>query len=379
MWRRIDTPVFALVIAAVAASAFVLVELAHDGGDPGRSVRAGLPFADPAAVPPGLPVSDSGYDGQFYYRLALDPLTTEPTAFGITLDRAAYRQQRILYPAAAWAVSAADPSRVPAALIAVNLVAWIALAWLGARYAQALGRHSAWGLLFPLYPGFLVTVTHDLTELVGACVLLTGLLALSRARVGRAAAAFSVAPFARETALGVALAVLATSAVQDLRSRRIGRTTLLLLIPFAVAVAWQLVLAARWGGVALGQGTTAFAPPLFGPVAAVLRNESLPPDALVIWLGLLAVLVAIVGLTFAALRRTGAERPLLLAWLGYLALNVLYEGNIWSNPAGFLRADLELSLLGIAFVLRSTAGLRWGLAAVLAFGSALLAITHVNA
>lgn len=358
----------------------MLIELAHAGNDAGRFVRAGRPFADPAAVPAGLPVSSGGYDGQFYYRLALDPLTTEPTASGITFDRAAYRQQRILYPAAAWALAGGGaPSRVPLALVGVNLVAWSVLAWLGARYAQAIGRHAAWGLLFPLYPGFLVTVTSDLTELVGACVLVAGLLALARARTGRAAAAFSIAPFARETALGVALAVAITNALRDLRARRPGRTTLLFLMPLAIAAAWQAILAARWGAAALGQGTTAFAPPLTGPVAAVIRNEGLPAEGLVVWLGLLAVLVAIVGLTFAALRQRPVDRALLLAWLGYLGLNVFYEGNIWSNPAGFLRADLELSLLGIAFVLGSTAGLRWSMTGALAFGSALLALTHVNA
>ncbi len=378
MWRRLDTPIFALLTTAVAVSLFVLIELDNAGGDPGRFVRAGRPFADPLAVPAGLPVSSSGYDGQFYYRLALDPLTTERTAFGITFDRAAYRQQRIVYPAAAWALAGGAPAAIPQALIAVNIVAWVTLGWLGGRYAQLLGRHAAWGLLFPLYPGFLVTMTSDLTELVGACVLLAGLLAMRGGPI-RAAAAFSAAPFVRETTLGLALALAATSAVRDLRAGRIGRSSLVLLVPFAIAAAWQLVLAVRWGSVPLDQGTTAFGPPFSGMLGAALWGWYQPQKELLVWLALLAVLAATIALTVAALRRPGAGGPIALAWLGYLCLNVFYEGNIWSNPAGFLRADLELSLLGIALVLGSPAPLRWGLASALAFGSGVLAITHVAA
>lgn len=379
MWRRLDTPFFPLLVTAIAASLFVLIELDHVGSDPGQFVGAGLPFAEPAMVPAGLPIVPGGYDGQFYYRLALDPLTTDQTAFGITFDRAAYRQQRILYPATAWALAGGAPARVPVTLILVNLIAWALLAWLGARYAQVLGRHAAWGLLFPLYPGFLITITNDLTELFGACVLVAGLLAVQRDRPGHAAAAFSVAPFARETALGVALALAATSFVRDVRARRLGRTTLVLLVPFAVAATWQLVLAVRWGRVPFDQGTSAFSPPFVGMIGAMIRNRALAPETALVWLTLLAVLAAIVALTLVAMRRTRPRVPLALAWLGYAALNVIYEGNIWSNPAGFLRANLEVSLLGIALVLASPARLRWGMAGALAFGSAVLAVTHVPA
>lgn len=377
--RRLDTPLLTLVVTLVTASLFVLSELAHDGWDAGRFVGAGTTYADAAAVPAGLPVGPGGYDGQFYYRIALDPLTTERTAYGITLDRAAYRQQRILYPAAAWALAGGSAERIPLALIAVNLAAWTLLGWLGALYARGLGRHALWGLLFPLYPGFLITVTRDLTELVGACVLLAALLALQRARPGRAAAALSLAPFARETALGVALVVAGSALLRDLRARARRPSSLALAAPFAVALAWQGVLALRWGRLPVGEGTSSFGPPFVGMLGAIVRNQQIPPVELAVWLAQLAVLAAIIGLTLVALRVGAGRGPLALAWLAYLALNVFYEGDIWSNPAGFLRADLELSLLGIALVLGSETWLRWGLAAALTFGSGVLAITHVAA
>lgn len=373
LWGRLDAPLFPLVLAAVAAAVFVGTQLAYESGGPGRFVHAGTTFVDASAVPPGVPVEvGSGYDGQFYYRLALDPLTSERTAFGITLDRPAYRQQRILYPALAWALAGGDPVRIPASLVAVNLVAWCSLAWMGGRYAQRLGRHAAWGSLFFLYPGFPVTVTNDTTELAGASLLLASLLALENGRPIAAATLLTAAAFARETTLGFAAAVFATITAARIARRPAGSAQLALVVPFGLAAGWQVALAARWGRTPLDEGTSALGVPLIGLFAAAWRNASLPPDEAWVWMVLLSVVTALILGTIGALRRSAAGRHIAVAWILYLALAVFYEGNIWSNGAGFLRAIAELAVLGIAVVLGSTPTARWATGGALVLGSAVV-------
>lgn len=56
-------------------------------------------------------ISPYGYDGQFYYRLALDPFTTRVEDYGIKLDIPVYRQQRILYPLFVHILSFGNPQR----------------------------------------------------------------------------------------------------------------------------------------------------------------------------------------------------------------------------------------------------------------------------
>ena len=78
--------------AAVAVAAFVGVRSIITHG------LSGFPVAAPPATASGtrgLRGYSDGYDGQFVYRLALDPFTHAVTAHGITLDNPAYRQQRI--------------------------------------------------------------------------------------------------------------------------------------------------------------------------------------------------------------------------------------------------------------------------------------------
>jgi hypothetical protein len=83
--RLPDSPALPAAIAGALATLFVLVRLAIIGhGDPTRFVIAGRVFADPARTPSGLHIfPGTGYDGQFFFRLGLDPANLRHIAFGL--------------------------------------------------------------------------------------------------------------------------------------------------------------------------------------------------------------------------------------------------------------------------------------------------------
>ncbi len=86
-----------------------------------------------------MPVASTyGYDGQFFYRLALNPVNFSRTAYGITMDRP-YRYMRIGYPALTWLVSAGQHFLVPVMLVAVNIAAIGAIGYLGGLFAIQAG------------------------------------------------------------------------------------------------------------------------------------------------------------------------------------------------------------------------------------------------
>ena len=75
--QRLDAPSLCFGLTAAAYLVFLLMRLRAHGYDPSYFVTAGDQFVDVARVPGSLSVlkNSSGYDGQFYYRLALDPFT----------------------------------------------------------------------------------------------------------------------------------------------------------------------------------------------------------------------------------------------------------------------------------------------------------------
>ena len=154
-----------------------------------------------------LPVhtGTNGYDGQFYYRLALNPLTHQVTAFHITLDNPPYRQQRVGLPATAWAVREVFRAPTSVALVLVNVLALVVVGWAGATWARQYGRSTWWGVAVAASPALVMALARDLTEPLATAALIVGLLSWTRGRRWVASVAFTVAVLCRETVLVVLL------------------------------------------------------------------------------------------------------------------------------------------------------------------------------
>ena len=76
-------------------------------------------------------VSEIGYDGQFFYYLALDPINAR-----WYMDVSTYRYTRILYPMLARVLALGRPDLIPVTLFLIN---WLAIAG-GSFRSATLGR-----------------------------------------------------------------------------------------------------------------------------------------------------------------------------------------------------------------------------------------------
>ena len=198
-------------------------------------IMAGHTYTNPAQLPRGvLRVPSAGYDGQFFYRLALDPANWNKSAFGITMDQS-YRYTRIGYPALAWLASFGQHQLVPVALVAINLLGVAAMAVLGGMFARESGRHALWGLAFAAYFGLVISVGRDTAEPLAEACMLGGLLAYRRTRPVLAAVLFAYGAITRETILFAPGAIALTRLVAIARQRvRPGRADLTWVVPAVV-------------------------------------------------------------------------------------------------------------------------------------------------
>jgi hypothetical protein len=222
---RLNHPVIAAVVAFLGWLGYVLARLAvWAHGHPSLFVLAGSGkhgYTHLHQLPPGMRLGDpgqAGYDGQFYYRLALNPFNWSKTAYGITMDQP-YRFTRIGYPLVTWIVSFGQHDLVPVALIVVNLVGVAAMGYLGAMFARDSGRHALWGVLFAAYFGLAISVGRDTAEPLAEACMLAGLLAYRRDRWMLAGAAFAFAAITRETILFAPAAIACVRLVQIARRK----------------------------------------------------------------------------------------------------------------------------------------------------------------
>lgn len=353
--RKLDSPVTPLVLALLAIGAFVTWRLEQRGWDPSLFVLAGDRFFDPAADHAGLKVGrdSQGYDGQFCYRLALDPLTRRQDDFGIRLDLPRKRQQRILYPVLAWLASGGGrPAAVAWALLGVNCAALCAMAWLGGRLARAVGRHAAWGVVFPLSAPYALSLARDLNEIVAGTMVLAALLAMERRRPVCAALALALAVLARETSL-----ILVAGAGIDWLWRRARREPRL--VPLGVVVtpaltwlAWQAWLWRVWS-TSGGELTSDLGAPgvamlgFWREVAAMTRHQD------VVSFIQISAMVAWAAAVLACLEGSRAPRWVKVACVLALTLQLCFGRFVWVEDWSFLRVFADAYLLGTLVLLGS--------------------------
>jgi hypothetical protein len=232
------------LVAGLAVLAYLLLclpMLARSHFDPSLFVNAGDRYVDATATHPPIRVKpdSDGYDGQFTYRMAVAPFSLAHTADGITFDHPAKRLERFLYPLAAWAVSFGHARLAALALFALNLTGIGAIGWIGAHLAQRLNLGAGLPVALLLWPGLIVTLSHDTTEIAGAALLLGALSAYLGEGLVLYALLAAAATLARETTLPVFLGIL----LFELAQRRWRRAALCAaaLLPFA---AWREILAA---------------------------------------------------------------------------------------------------------------------------------------
>jgi hypothetical protein len=382
--KLVDRPVITALISVAGYICFVVFRWwVAANGDITRFVRAELPFAQPARVPAGLHVFGSnGYDGQFYYRLALGPADLQRTAFGITLDHA-YRLQRIGYPALAWLFSAGHHQLVPIALVAVNVLALAVIGLLGGMLAVESGRHPIWGLLLAGYFGFLKSVGNDLAEPVAAACLLGGVLAYRRRRPAVAGLLFAYGALTRETVMIVPLAILLVRLADSIRGEfRLGAVDLTWCLPVLAFTGWQLVLRATTGTwVALsGAGDNANGGLPFAQLGEAIRKNvgllGTPTHGAYIWFAEVATLLVFVVAALLSLRRTTVPWYERVAFVGFIIELGILSNDIWTGHAD-LRSIDEGYLFAVLILLRTRPRRLWPMASCVAVTVAFAAMYDV--
>jgi hypothetical protein len=382
-WARLraqsDRPVVPAVVAFTAAVGLTVVRLigvAH--GQVSRFVMAERPFANPAQVPRGLAIlPNNGYDGQFYYRLALNPTNLHRTAYGITFD-SAFRVQRIGYPILAWLVSLGHHPWVPASLVIVNVLAVSCVGLLGGMFAQDAKRHSMWGLLLAGYFGFAFSVARDIAEPVAAAFMLAGVLAYRRRHPLIAGLLLAYGALTRETVMMVVAAIAIVRIISVARRRaRAGRDDLAWIAPTVIFGAWQVVTFSVTGSFALGADTQSNSgSPIDAAVRAVgthISHISVHAPAIDAWVVEFAALLVIVTAAFASLRSTTVPVYERLTFVFFVVGVFLLSPAIWNGVAD-LRSFDDVYLFAILVLLAAPGRLRVPVLAVAP--SLLVVIAH---
>jgi hypothetical protein len=361
-WSTLNRPLVPGIIAFLGWLGFALARWQiWAKGHLSLFIMAGHTYTHRAQLPPGLRlVPSAGYDGQFYYRLALDPFNWHATAFGITMDQS-YRYTRIGYPVLAWIFSLGQHQLVPVVLVVLNLFGVAAMAMLGGAFARQSGRHALWGLAFALYFGLVISVGRDTAEPLAEACMLGGLLAYRRG-TGRmyllATVLFTYGAITRETILFAPAAIAVTRLIAIARRRaNPGLADLTWVVPAVgyglVEVVAHFVLKGELP--LLANGSRNLATPFTALVDALKYNahhintQHLSPiDIATLEYATLAVFIVAGLVVLAVTTAPGHER---LAFVFFVLQLGLLSGQIWTSTFGEGRSLIEPYLMALVLLL----------------------------
>ncbi|MCL4449577.1 MAG: hypothetical protein M1483_07495 [Actinobacteria bacterium] len=369
-----DTPWLPAIVIFTAALVFVglrLIILGH--GNPSWFILLGGKYANSAQVPHGIHIfAGSGYDGQFYYRLALSPFNFSKRLFGIHMDTVV-RFSRIGYPLLAYLGALGQVSLVPYTLIGVNMIALGLLGFSGGIIAQQAKRHALWGLLIAGYWGFIFTLARDTTEIVVDLLIVLGLLAVRRSSFLIAGLIFCAAVLTKETAVAVVAGFgfvriysIIVDSFKNHHKLRIGKAELVWCLPAVVFIGWELILRGATGKtVILSDTGHNLYWPFVEMFSAAFHYLSLVPSVeALIWLVEFVVLGGVVVLATKAFLSNTVISSERLAWCFVVGLAVSLAAGIWYGQVDFRSMDDVYLMSSILLV---SSKVKLGLLAALLF------------
>jgi hypothetical protein len=324
-------------------------------------IGAGVGYANKGELPRGIhQVLRAGYDGQFYYRLALDPFNWAATAFGIRMDQP-YRYTRIGYPLVTWVLSLGQHSWVPVMLVVVNLASITAMGVLGGMLARDSGRNALWGLLFVAYFGLIISVGRDTMEPLSDACMLAGMLCYRRQRYIWASVLIGYSVVVNETALAlpVAIALWRIWGFWKARAIKPGLKDLGWVVPGAAYVVLSLAQKA-FGGLKGAAASSDVTRNLTFPFQGIIdglyqdfRHISFTHMGLYDYNLLeFVTLAAFVVTAFLVIRRSTIPAYEKLAFTLFVLIEfVMASDAIWGSTFGELRTQVEAWVFSVLILL----------------------------
>jgi hypothetical protein len=222
--------------------------------DPTGFVQFGRAAVPAVMPPPGARIeSQIGYDGQFFYVQAVDPLLRDRARSALEATNGEYRAQRVLYPAVAYVAAAGSEDGLPWAMLLLNVAAALAATVAVALFARSRGSSGWWALAVGLSPGVVLAVLRDLSEPLAVAGLVGGLVAWRMRRPWLAGGALTAAVLAREVMVLAVIAIAVEALWRRLRrgDRHVAADALrACVVPLSAFVAWQLYLLDRFDRLA---------------------------------------------------------------------------------------------------------------------------------
>lgn len=341
------------------AAVFILVIITGrvivSGGDLSVFISAGSDFTDKDFVAHNINVNEGqGYDGQFFYRLSLNPFNLSKTAEGITLDYPGYRGQRLIYPLLVWLISfGGQPSAVPFVMILVNVIAFSLTFFFFEKIISKINANDTFRILPLFLFGIYLAVSKDLAEAVELCFFTLTVWTVINKKWMAAIIFSSLTLLTRETSIILLIPFLLTTVF---RQKKSGKRLIQFAIPFLLFAVWKVYISSAAGNESTTDGSGNISYPFLGIISGFLVNLNFTEPQkifqLLFWTGYFIWQVLFTSFVIRATFKMNSflsvfKDPLSIAYLTWFVFALFLSASIYNDDWSFVRVFSSWNMTGI--------------------------------
>lgn len=255
-----------IIITLLAVHALVMYSIKPYGYNMSSMIRISQNEKEgvaPEYFQKGMVIFESGgYDGQFYYYVAMDPFLNKG------YFKNAYRQQRILYPLTARLLAFGKENLLPYTLYIVNLIALAIGMYFFILILRQYSVNPMWSLLYGLSPPSIMTIQYDLPSPLSISLIIIAVYFYTNRRIFLTTVFMALSFLAREDSIVILIPLLVWDYQCNRQWKRVGLLVGCLL-PFFL---WQMFVIAKIGKPPMATSAEAISFIPFSGIAGYLKT-----------------------------------------------------------------------------------------------------------
>ncbi len=311
-----------------------------------------------------------GYDGQFFYRYALNPIDFNKNDYGVNVDHPPYRIQRIAYPLFAWFLSFGGyPAAVPIALVLLNMLAFIGISFYTNKFITLVNGNIVYGLLPLFLSGIFMSIARDLSEVTELFFFTGAIYYLFKPRYLLFSIFATFTLLSHETSMIAFIPLGACLIFRMFRKEFKPPVLFYLLLPFLIFAIWKIII--YFNIPALADTTIRYESiglPFKGIIMGLKANfnfsDTINSLQFFFWIAYIFWQISFVTMIFRKVsfkQLSGFDNisMLKIIYLSWLILALCLSDNIYSDDWGFVRIFSLWNMVGFLIIIADKKQIGW--------------------
>ena len=354
-------PSLAFLVACSIPILIASLRWYHHGRDISIFILAGDEKVDKNLHPFDIKILErsTGYDGQYFYQLALDPFSTDENGYGIK-SQYDIRKQRIFYPFVVFIASLGNPEMVPYMMVMINLIAFFVSFYFIQKLLTYYNSSPNHVILWALFTGPYIALSRNLAEAVAICLVIMAMYSWSNRRKTSFIIVMTLALFTRDDTLIVLFPFWSHLLWEEIKgARKKILNFCILILPFISLFAWKYHIISNYGIYRPVQFTNVPLSGLILGISKIWNNAHLETKNYLFLFYVLGFLIWHIWTIKYALnfltKKAGVFNFLLSISFGiWMILALFFTSEIYSDDAGFGRILSTLSLICFLLIIMNT-------------------------